>query len=44
MTGLQLGSADPEVGSQNLQLADQLLPTARAGGEAPGKDIVKMII
>jgi len=36
VTGLQLRSADPEVGSESLQLADQLLPTAGAGGEAPG--------
>ena len=40
MTGLQLRSADPEVGSESLQLADQLLPTAGAGGEAPGADMV----
>ena len=40
VTGLQLRSTDPEVGSQSLQLADQLLPTAGAGGEAPGADLV----
>ena len=40
MTGLQLRSADPEVGSESLQLADQLLSTAGAGGEAPGADRV----